>query len=331
MLVARSTFAALALCAIVSTAALPATYFDDAYPTSFPYENEVYVPPSLPRGHGDIYDKPDPLNVILDTETFDETDIGGYGARVERCDPTVWAPYNVVQCGYNRYWGFHVLGESSLPPSGFFNCTNRDYPPEEKYWKSSDFAGKVSTFTVCSECCKEYYGLDKFNTGTTNRESQLDLHFTTGMCSSITEEAYCALVDDSQHVCTDNFLSKVLRKRIEMCSDTVVLFFMGCPIFANEGIGEFIKNSEPAAYIEKLTPDMTMLIYSFWKCTDRVCYPHSYYHPEDVKMETGTPAVATPVTSTSKAPAAEAPTTSDDSSSAIAFTSGLVLVLGLTL
>lgn len=244
-----------------------------AYPTTYPYENENFVPPNIAV-------VPEP-NLTYDPET----DTGGYvyyyAVKLGRFDGAVQdsdMPYCDQKNGFCQYALVNTFFCPPEFPIQIWNCTTRNY-----IFDSADFSGMANGQKVCEvgACCSQYYGQVKFSDDQMDWHSWLDDRNSAALCGDIAvEDNYCIWVGgDFQMNCIDYHLSALERLVVTACYDSFVRFYFDCTVFLSVYTPATIK--EPPAFQDGMSNEETIIHDSISFLQDRICFPYSYYYPSE--------------------------------------------------
>lgn len=257
-----------------------------AAPTTFPYENEAYVPPNMLDSTPDY--------------TYLATDPGGYHyTHIWMVDlNTRDMPYCAMTTNCNQYT---LVETYKLPPElplDVFNCSKNGLT-----FDASVFTGVVNGLqkqTVCNlgECCQDYYGFPKFSDDQLDWHNWLDTLSKTGRCSEPpTEAIYCALVNGHSHGnCFWRYQTPLEREIVLPCPDNYYHFWVeNCPVYRNVMVS-YGLNPEPPIYYSQSSFEQTLLIELSVEENDHICHPYSYYNP-DVNVDSKSPTNAESKTS----------------------------------
>jgi len=287
-----------------------------SYPTTYPFENEVYVPEKLPASTPSL--------------TFDDLDVGGYiytYSYTLQLDE-VWPEYDAA--GFGFCWSmtgdkqfilvnFYKIG--AFLPEDNWNCTKKG-----NYFVASDYTGDVNGFQVCEvgNCCQQFYGTPKYTADQPTDHELLNKVISSNVCdaSSMLEDLYCVQVSGhSQMNCIEQYVSATDRLFMIACHDIHVAYWMSCPVIKNVGL--VILTFEPPLYYSLCTPEQLTSVEAVVFNVDRICRPYSYYSP----AETGSSTVNSGSASSSASVQSTTSTTSGAllSGVIVSFTSLLIL------
>lgn len=239
-------------------------------PTTFPYENEDFVPPDMPAATPDY--------------TYDgATDTGGYHYT------HIWnMDYNempVPFCGcFSDCNQYSLVVTYKLPPTlaaAAWNCTANGLK-----FASGDFTGVVtgkSAQTLCNlgECCTDYIGYPKFSEDQPEWHNWLNTLASTGLCGDLqTEAMYCGLTNGHfQANCYARYPSGLERLVTLPCPDSYFHYWMEqCPVYRNVLV-QYGLAAEPPLYRSKCTLEEELLVELSTEENDHICHPWSYYFP----------------------------------------------------
>lgn len=293
------------------------------YPTAWPYENEAYVPPELPDA--------------TPSRTYDESDKGGYFFTLMNTDQdqvqeegyrantntesgmyppgTAWAP-----AGSGAFEFVLVVQYGIVPTLPFqnWNCTDRD----SGVYSASDYTGVVSgrnTQTVCvvNECCKDWYGLDKWSDDAMSYHEWLNKQASFGLCDDVIEPIYCQLVDNHYRTNCYELRPTTTERRVDYgCPDTHMNYWMSCSVYKTVKMFHGYV-MEPVHYTDAQTQEQSILQEVAFQANDKVCHPYSYYFPDTAKGDSATSGT-TSTASEGTATASEENTSSAESESSAA-------------
>lgn len=264
---------AVLLCGLSAAAAV--------YPMSFAFENEIYRPPDPEAGNPNFSYDPD-------------TDPGGYlhyGAWTMKLFPNgptdadmPWTPHKTFHTSY-----LLVITYAFTPvnPLAFWNCSLTG-----NIFTSADFLGVIDNKKICEvgSCCSNFYDKPAFSPDalqwhTTNSEKN-----SAGLCPVMEEEAYCMeIIGHSNENCLEYFVAPDQLLTNIICVDIIARFYLKCPVFKTAISTRWkMDGYEPMTYLEQNTNEQIIVIDSLVVYgEERICSPHSYYHPEDVKGSDG--------------------------------------------
>jgi len=257
----------LALCAL--TLCLQSA-FAAKYPSTYPWDNESFTPPSLPAGEPDF--------------TYGKDDPGGYAVMAMNCDlndPKFfddWLGDAYDFCGHGQHWLKVSYQITQLAPANF-NCSYT--APYTSSWWSGVINGK----TVCNagECCSALIGQPTYADMSADIDARIqtlaDLS-ATGLCDTISEPAMCHLANGNGFLCIQQYVTAGDRLYILSCMDSVVIWYTTCTTYMLSGLGEVIALDDTELYRACLTPIQSFMIYAVGYNFDRVCHPYSYYYPD---------------------------------------------------
>lgn len=256
-----------------------------AYPSTYPFENESFVPVDTPPGSNGADVEP---NLTYDPDT----DTGGYiyyyyaraAFDLTEADwesPTVlgedWSgPWNPSGSGAIRYMLVNQFGASADLPGSVWNCTAAG-----TVFSDADYTGVINGQTICAanDCCAGLIGLPKFSTDQLNWHDLMTDRLSAAMCGELEEELYCIIVGgDFQTNCFDYYLSPSDRLYTFICNDSYSQFYLNCPVFQQAYVPVYVK-SEPPSYYSSISMEEMISSDAQFYCGDRVCHPYSYYHP----------------------------------------------------
>jgi len=277
-----------------------------AYPTTYPFENEAYVPPEMISGTPNF--------------TYDNTDTGGYVYygmyKMKAFDGLLTDddfPYFPHANGYAYYCLVIVYGAPPALPISVWNCSSLTFA-------DSDFTGSINGQSVCNvgECCKHIIGKPKFGDDQMDWHTWLEDRAAAAMCDDIVETEYCILTGGHyQTNCLQYYLAPTDRLVMLPCFDHHMLYWLSCSVFKQSYTVMLLH--EPASYTDGLSNEDSIVSDVATSLGDHVCNPYSYYYPSS--------------TSSNSSPSSESASVSasDDSSSsgttALASASMVVLFL----
>jgi len=246
-----------------------------SYPSTYPFENEAFVPVPIPDGTpSDVLDEKDPVNYTVD-------DVGGYvpyyAINLGLYDGTITEedlPYSLAMNGFIRWCLVNVYGAPPVLPKTTWNCTARGHPA----LASSDYTGQIGGNTVCEpgECCEYLMGKVKGTDDQLDWHQWLDDRSSAALCGAVPEEAYCTMVGGDFHMqCLEYYPSPVERLAVFPCYDTYVLYYLSCSVFKQAYT--VVTEKEPDTYKNSLTNEELLTHDSFSFLQDRICHPHSYF------------------------------------------------------
>jgi hypothetical protein len=261
-------FVAITSCSILSSYAAP---------TTFPYENEVYVPPNLHAATPDY--------------SYEESDPGGYHyALIWFLDlNTAEMPFCAMTTGCNQYTLVATYKLPPILPFDVFNCSANGLIFEE-----ADFAGTVtgtSSQTICNvgECCAGYIGLSKFSDDQPEWHNWLNTLASTGLCGDLqTEAMYCAFTNGHmQGNCFTRYATPTERILTLPCPDSYYKYWLdSCPVYKNVPVNYGLQ-PEPPVYIADCDLEEAVLVELSTEENDHICHPWSYYFPDEAKNGSG--------------------------------------------
>lgn len=251
------------------------------YPTTYPFENERNVPPSLPDTTPD------------ESKVGTADDPGGYINRLNKCDP-----YADDRLSYTM----GLLDDTMAPgrPAGFFECRpaanfaskwhhkTKNCTAAPAYALAKDVSGKVGSKQVCSKgsCCSEYDGLL-----VARNDHETWLQFVadtqeTGLCTGdLPEGVYCSFAWMMWN-CEEYFVKGKSNERmiIKACYDGMWNWYSTCPLLLSSRVMEEmfadVRKMEPQHYLDTLSNNQLNVLMPQFRTTDRVCLPYSYFVPE---------------------------------------------------
>jgi hypothetical protein len=239
-----------------------------AAPTTFPFENEAYVPPQL------VASTP--------SYTFTDDDDGGYHwTHIWNLDlNTVDMPFCIMISDCNAFTLVYTFNAPPVLPIESWNCSS--YSP---FFTQEDFTGVVngaSVQTVCQvgNCCKDFMSEYKFADDQPDWHNWLDNLSSSGLCEDVPVEIlYCNLVNGHyQGNCFNRLLTQLTRTLTLPCVDVHTLYFLSCPVYKTVAI-DFGFDPEPKKYLDGLTNEERIVTFNSEEESDHVCHPYSYFFP----------------------------------------------------
>lgn len=245
-----------------------------AYPATYPFENEAYWPPTL--------------IAATKSYTYDpDTDEGGYYYGGQMCDMNLYSStprwtdpedglfYWMQYCEQLQYWHVNTYQHAAILPDTVYNCSAGVFSQE-------DYIGEIGGQAVCTpgNCCQFLMGHDRYVPDTMMGQNLYSTYSESGLCGAMNEQAMCWASAFGAFICTSRFLNAYDRLFMIPCHDSMVLWFLDCKVYKNTGIFDYVSTHDPPSYISQLSVEQTMVEYSMWSFTDRVCHPYSYYEPE---------------------------------------------------
>jgi len=261
-MVIRTVFVACAL----SSASLAQA----AYPSEYPFENELVVPPSLIAATpSNTYDADDPGGYVY-AYGYTRTELG-------ELPTTQWMQGMIshMQVAYELPALYPVEGS---------NCTGKG----RGIIGPDSFLSNLGGEEVCKpgQCCKMLWGqysylVSEIAEGAYDWENG---NLLDGLCDgAFVEEVFCTIFDRFHTVaCHEYYLSDTERSFVFPCFDYIFRFYMDCKLYKNTGF-EWDPNVEPASYWALNSPAELNSHYANFRRSDRVCNPYSYYVPEASK------------------------------------------------
>jgi hypothetical protein len=233
--------------------------------TTFPYENEAYVPPELAAA--------------TPSGSYDDQDPGGYHYQyIWYLDlNTVDMPWCAMISNSNQYTLVVTFSASPVLPITVWNCTAKD-----QFFTDSDFTGMANNAKVCDvgSCCSDMIGEAKFSEDQMEWHTWLDNLASAGVCNdAISEGLYCVSVNGHYHGnCHTRVLSGTTRTVTMACGDNAIVYWMSCSVYKNAPI-DYGWVQEPPMYTDGNSLEMTMLLSTSTEESDHICHPYSYYYP----------------------------------------------------
>jgi hypothetical protein len=253
---------------VVTIIAITCSAAFSAYPTTYPFENESYIPPPLVPSTPDYTFNPD-------------TDPGGYAYR----GVTLWVfdgvltdddfPYIPHNSGFSQYV---LVNSYSAPPvlqSDVWNCSGKGI-----VFEKSDFLGVANNEEVCTpgSCCSDIIGLPKFGEDQHEQHDWFNGRAASGLCDVAPEEVYCIQVGGHFQVnCFSYWVHPTELPAPLICFDSFVVFHLNCNVFKTTY--PMILPWDPPVYYDLMTMEETIVNDAAVFIPDRVCHPYSYYHP----------------------------------------------------
>lgn len=244
-----------------------------AYPSTYPFENESYVPPAM------LASEP--------SETYDDTDTGGYIYTYAHTKTLTEddLPYAPIGAGMGKFMLVVAYGAPPELPASSWNCTAKELLP----LSDADFTGVINSQTVCAvgSCCEEFFGLPRFSENQMEWHSMVADRATGALCEDIQTEVYCTFVLAASTVnCVEYFPGVTERPVVVVCADNYALYYFTCPIYLQQYNAIWVM--EPPLYVDQLTQELFILSEAFALGMDRICHPYSYYHPESLSPSSTT-------------------------------------------
>jgi hypothetical protein len=228
---------------------------------------------------------------------------------------TEWAPSG------SSFYEFSMVANWGIPPTLPFqnwNCTGRD----GGVYAASDYTGVVTgksgeqTLCQVGECCKDWYGLDKWSDDAMSYHEWLNNLASFGLCEDTIEPIYCQLVDNHYRSnCYELRPTPTTRAVSYGCPDAHMNYWLSCSVYKTVEMFHGYK-MEPQHYMDSETHEQKMLQEVAFQASDKVCNPYSYYFPDTAVDSTSTSAASEG--SDGSASASAASEGSDESASASA-------------
>lgn len=248
----------------------------DAYPSSYPFENESY-PPSGPLAQTPSY-------------TYTQDDPGGYAytsmyARVLTEEEV--PGFCIYQSGARSFMFVH---DFKWPPyfdtSVYHNCTKQS----KGIMDSTTFRGKLGDYDICEpkSCCPDYQGV--MARSTNDQETYNKIYKTyadilpSGLCKEVFHEGvYCAVTSNEfLSFCIEQYITVTERTILPPCYDSYYNWVFTCPLYAKAGL--FIAAYEPLEYVSRSSVAENQATQNVKDALgDKVCKPYSYYYPNTAK------------------------------------------------
>lgn len=251
------------------------------YPSSFPFESDSTLPPMTKATPSYVFTAPD-------------SDPGGYMAQIFSSTATFnkysAPPFLLYNFGYLDYWYYQKRGQIVSDREGFvprkinYNCTGR-YMLDQNFFPGTMGASKIACAT--ETCCQSYLGHWTYTslTGVLEYDATVDQINSLGGCPEAWSEVmYCAGTTNVFQ-CSSNIISRSQRIIVGPCFDLYIKYYMKCPLYAVTGVWR--STIEPSTYVSKGTPVDSFYIFALviQFSADRVCYPSSYYSPQNVPSD----------------------------------------------
>jgi len=258
-----------------------------AYRTTFPFENEAYVPPDVVES--------------TPSYTFTPDDLGGYiytywwSYTVTEADFAATGVWCIAHTDLTMHLLVNTFAAPPVLPESLWNCTDK-----EIIFAASDFTGILeggNTICQVGSCCSNIMGMPKFSDDQMDFHSGLGSSVASALCGDMPESLYCIMVGgDFNFNCHEYFTSADGRTVVFPCSDTFMLFFLDCPVFKSNFALRYTL--EPDAYVAKITNEEYMALEAVLYLGDKVCHPYSYYNPNAANSGTDSSSSSTPSNST---------------------------------
>jgi len=248
-----------------------------AYPMTFAFENEDFVPVAMTEGNPDFsYEA--------------ASDPGGYvyyGAWTMTLFPNGPTPSDMPYTPHKTMHSSYLLvityALAPINPLAFWNCSinGLKFAPE-------DFLGVIDNKKICEvgSCCKDFHNMPAFADDAANWHTVNTDKNSGGLCPVMTEETYCMeILGHANENCLEYFAEYDKLLTPIPCVDTIVRFYLSCTVFKTAMATRWIKGGfEPESYWNQQTNEQVITMDSTMIYSElRLCSPHSYYHPEDVK------------------------------------------------
>jgi hypothetical protein len=247
-----------------------------AYPTTFPFENESYVPPEIPQSTpGETYDPATDVGGYL---FFGPYMLVGFDNNLTQDD----FPYVCHDNGFSRYILAVSYGAPPVLPKQTWNCSVEIFGDE-------DFTGQINSQSICAvgNCCKQYIGLPKYSTDQMEWHSYTENRLSSAMCSDIDEEIYCLSVGGHFEVNCYQYYPSVDERLVMLpCYDFWLRYYLECKVFKSAYTWMLV--SEPPSYVDLITTEQAISIDVLTLLQDRLCHPYSYYYPLSSSSESTT-------------------------------------------
>lgn len=285
-----------------------------AYPSTYPFENEVYAPAMLPEA--------------TPTYVYDETDTGGYiYTGIQNyflTEEAFYAEDGETYEGWgwtakSMYQGFLLVNSYGVPPIlplTVFNCTAPNKPP----FTDEMFLGMAGNMEVCKigSCCSHLIDTPSWGPSET-WHSWLDNLVSGGLCKDAPhEEIYCIYAAGHAQInCLQMNINVLERLYVYPCHDFPSLYWLSCPLSKTAGQPEATGKLEPQSYYADMTPQQTIEIGAMHVFPDRVCRPYSYFYPLEVDS----------VTSSSKSDVSASESATESSGAYAYFIDSMLLLL----
>jgi hypothetical protein len=246
-----------------------------AAPTTFPFENEAYVPPDLLPA--------------TPSYTFTDDDNGGYHwTHIWNLDlNTVDLPFCLMISNANMFPLVYTYNAPPILSIDSWNCTVLGIE-----FAASDFSGVVngvSPQTMCDvgNCCKDMLGEYKFADDQDDWHNWIDNLAQIGLCGEVpVEELYCNFIAGHyQGNCFTRLTGQLTRTHTFPCIDVHTLYFLSCPVYQTVPV-HFGYAPEPDKYLDQLTAEERIVVYNSVEEADHICKPYSYFFPDATKEST---------------------------------------------
>jgi len=266
------------------------------YPSTFPFQNEDYVPDTslLPDVTPDFsYTSSDPGGYFRRGYYSSNPFLGQTGFNQNGIP--IWSPIGAdryipgVTYDFFNYWGVHSgYGPITDFPWNIFNCTDEHFQSatDDFVFSSRNFPGVMNGEKInCNgDCCSsfKYYNEYSFCTNSMEQLAFFSGVVVSGACDLPEEVLYCQITSTWQWYCNERYLSPVLRAGpILPCFDFGIRWMLTCRLLKISGLGSLIAAYEPPGYIES-TPVLGQFLILMLEFTspDKVCPPYSYFFPD---------------------------------------------------
>jgi len=253
-----------------------------AYPTTYPFESEEYVPSSFPASTPDW--------------SFEPTDPGGY-TYYGHIEQTMIGgditddnfPFVHHFNGFTMNLLVVIYGAPPVLPLSNWNCTTKG-----TIFLDSDFTGEIDGNTYCEigSCCTDLIGVPKYGEDQMTWHTWSNERSASGLCGVVqTEALYCMFVGGHHHLNCQEFAVSPTERLVDIfpCYDNAIKYWLTCAVFKSVYVFQYIIGAqEPATYTEGMAVDEQMAMDGLFIYPDRVCNPYSYYHPAAASSTTGT-------------------------------------------
>jgi len=262
-----------------------------AYPSTYPFENESFVPVEVPASTPDFSFNAD-------------TDPGGYIYRgniaMEIFGGTLTdddIPYCNHSNQYSMWLMVMVYGTPPVLPFQTWNCTTSGLT-----FVDSDFTGIVNNEKICNvgSCCTAMMGLPKFGSDQMTWHSWADDRAAANLCDvPQTEALYCVLVGGHyQANCYEYYPGPSDRIYMQVCFDNIIHYWLTCTVFKSAYAFSYVAGSQDTPiYQAKLSPEESMSFDAVFTLADRLCHPYSYFFPETLQGQSASSAATSSTSS----------------------------------
>jgi len=262
-----------------------------AYPTSYPFENESFVPADVVPGTPDF--------------SFDDaTDPGGYtyrgswkmevfGGAITDDD----MPYVSHHNGFTMWLMVKVYGAPPVLPDSNWNCTLKG-----TVYAEADFTGVVDGNTICNvgACCTGLIGKPKYGDDQMTWHAWANDRSASGMCGPLeTEDLYCVVVGGHFHAnCISYNTAADQRLWVVPCYDNIVRYWLTCAVYKQSYAFTYSDGMQDTpTYTDGLSLDQLMGFDGCFTYHDKICNPYSYFFPGSTGTDSGSQAADTDASS----------------------------------